>query len=88
MGEGCLCYWLDLVIVVFVAVSHGYALHPPLPHRGGGLLQGQPVADRVVHLAVQRGVRHPLQTEVPVLLLKGEEEGEEEGEVSDVWYLF
>lgn len=61
---------LDLVnVIVFIAVPHGNALHPSFPHWRRGLLQGEAVSHRLVHLTVQRGVQHTLQAEVPVLFL-------------------
>lgn len=62
---------LVIVFVLLVAVFHGDALHASFPHRGRGLLQRQPVAHRVVHLAVEGGVEDALQAEVPVLFLQG-----------------
>lgn len=61
---------LVVVFVLLVAVLHGDALHASFPHRSSGLLDGQPVAHRVVHLAVQGGVQDALQAEVPVLFLE------------------
>lgn len=62
---------LVVLFVLLVAVLHGDALHASFPHRGGGLLHGQPVAHRIVHLAVEGGVEDALQAEVPVLFLRG-----------------
>lgn len=58
------------LVVLFIAVLHGDALHASFPHRGRGLLQRQPAPHRLVHLTVQRGVQHTLQAEVTVLFLK------------------
>lgn len=64
---------VDLVIiVVFITVLHGYARHPSFPHRRRGLLQGQSVPHRVIHVTVQRGVQDALQPEVTVLFLEQE----------------
>lgn len=60
---------LALLVVLFVAVLHGDALHPSFPHRGRGFFQRQPAPHRLVHLAVQGGVQNPLQAEVAVLFL-------------------
>lgn len=62
---------LVVLFVLLIAVLHGDALHASFPHRSRGLLQGEPVANRVVHLAVEGGVEDPLQPEVPVLFLYG-----------------
>lgn len=62
---------LVVLFILLIAVLHGDALHASFPHRSRGLLQGEPVADRVVHLAVEGGVEDPLQPEVPVLFLFG-----------------
>lgn len=71
-GSGVYVFWaLVVLFVLLVAVLHGDALHASFPHRSRGLLQGQPVAHRVVHLAVEGGVEDPLQPEVPVLFLHG-----------------
>lgn len=48
-------------------------MHASFPHRSSGLLHGQPVAHRVVHLTVQGGVEDTLQAEVPVLFLQENE---------------
>lgn len=60
---------LVILFVLLVAVLHGDALHASFPHRSSGLLHGQPVAHRVVHLTVQGRVEDTLQAEVPVLFL-------------------
>lgn len=46
------CSWTFLLVVLFVAILHGDALHAPFPDRGGGFFQGQPVPHCFVHLAV------------------------------------
>lgn len=66
-------WWAQALVVLFVlliAVLHGDALHASFPHGSGGLLHGQTVAHRVIHLTVEGGVEHPLQAKVPVLFLQ------------------
>lgn len=71
-GFGNLRVWaLVVLFVLLIAVLHGDALHASFPHRSRGLLQGEPVAHCVVHLAVEGRVEDPLQPEVPVLFLYG-----------------
>lgn len=43
----------DLVIMIlFIAVFHGNALHPSFPHRCSGFFQGEPVSHGFIHLTV------------------------------------
>lgn len=62
---------LVILFILLIAVLHGDALEPPaLADRRRGLLYRQPVPDGLIGFAVQGGVQHALQSEIPVRFLK------------------
>lgn len=61
---------LVILFILLIAVLHGDALHASFPHWSSGLLHSQPIAHRIVHLAVECGVEDALQAKVPVLFLQ------------------
>lgn len=65
---------LVVLFIFLIAVLHGDALEPSaFADRCRGLLYSQPVPDGLVGFAVQGGVQHALQSEIPVRLLQWEE---------------
>lgn len=71
---------LVVLFVLLITVLHGDPLQPSaLTDRRRGLLYCQPVPNGLVGFAVQGGVQHALQSEIPVRFLKRREVwGEEE----------
>uniref|UniRef100_A0A8C6JZB0 Uncharacterized protein n=1 Tax=Melopsittacus undulatus TaxID=13146 RepID=A0A8C6JZB0_MELUD len=65
---------LVILFIFLIAVLHGDALEPSaFADRCCGLLYCQPVPDGLIGFAVQGGVQHALQSEIPVCLLQWEE---------------
>lgn len=68
---------LVVLFILLIAVLHGDALEPSaLADRRRGLLYRQPVPNGLVGFAVQGGVQHALQSEIPVRFLKQGEGGD------------
>lgn len=68
---------LVILFILLIAVLHGDALEPSaLADRRRGLLYRQPVPNGLVGFAVQGGVQHALQSEIPVRFLKQGEGGD------------
>lgn len=75
-GRSCRPAPLVVLFILLIAVLHGDALEPSaLADRRRGLLYRQPVPNGLVGFAVQGGVQHALQSEIPVRFLDYPNEG-------------